>query len=163
MTMKIETVNIETIIPYARNPRINDEAVSGVAASIKEFGFQQPIVVDGDNAIIAGHTRYKAAQRLGLKKVPVVKADNLTPQQVKAYRILDNKLGEKASWETELLAAELDDLEEFNFSDYEVTFDVLPDTNSTFEDQGKLDNIEGKICICPKCGHSDNVNEFIDG
>lgn len=105
--MKIEDRPIESLIPYARNPRRNDEAVAGVAASIKEFGFKQPIVVDANSVVVAGHTRVKAAQKLGLKFVPVVVADDLTPQQVKAFRILDNKVAEKAEWDSELLEVEL--------------------------------------------------------
>ena len=108
--MKTELWSIERLVPYARNPRKNDGAVDKVAASIKEFGFRQPIVVDIEGVIIAGHTRYKAAQRLGLSEVPVHVADGLTPAQVKAYRIADNKVGELAVWDDELLALEIEDL-----------------------------------------------------
>lgn len=89
--MQIEIRSIKEIRPYEHNPRNNDGAVDAVAASIKEFGWQQPIVVDKDGVIIAGHTRYKAAKKLGLKEVPVVVAENLTDEQVKAYRLADNK------------------------------------------------------------------------
>jgi hypothetical protein len=122
--MKIEQWNIERVIPYARNPRINDLAVVGVVASIKEFGFRQPIVVDKDGVIIAGHTRHKAAIHLGLKEVPVHVADTLTPQQVKAYRILDNKVSEKSEWDNELLLGEIEDLPDFDFSSFDVEFDL---------------------------------------
>lgn len=88
--------SIEKVIPYARNPRKNDEAVDAVAASITEFGFQQPIVVDAKGVIVCGDTRYKAARRLGLTEVPVQVAKGLTPQQIKAYRIADNRLAEIA-------------------------------------------------------------------
>ena len=89
MTMKfdIEIRSIKDIRPYDNNPRINDDAVDAVAASLKEFGFRQPIVIDGDGIIVCGHTRYKAAQQLGLTKVPVHVATDLSPQQIKAYRI----------------------------------------------------------------------------
>lgn len=103
----------EQLIPYARNPRQNDDAVTKVASSIKEFGFQQPIVVDKDLVIIVGHTRLKAAEKLKMKKVPVLIADNLTEAQVKAYRIADNRVHEEAEWDDELLKLELDDLREF--------------------------------------------------
>ena len=98
-------------IPYARNARIiPDSAIGKVAASIKEFGFKQPIVVDAENVIIAGHTRLLAAERLGLETVPVLVADDLTPAQVKAYRLADNRTGQEATWDMELLGIELEDL-----------------------------------------------------
>src|SRR5438128_9810613 len=90
-TMQVELRRITTIRPYENNPRLNDQAVDAVAASIREFGFRQPIVVDADGVIIVGHVRYKAALKLGLKKVPVHVAKDLTPEQIKAYRIGDNK------------------------------------------------------------------------
>jgi DNA modification methylase len=108
--MKTETWDIDKLTPYARNPRKNDGAVDKVAASLKEFGWRQPIVVDADGVIIAGHTRYKAARKLGMDKVPVHIADGLTPAQIKAYRIADNKVGELAEWDMELLALEVEDL-----------------------------------------------------
>ena len=89
--MKVELWNLARVQPYEKNPRHNDEAVDAVAASIKEFGFRQPIVVDADGVIVCGHTRYKAAQKLGLEKVPVHVAKDLTPAQIKAYRIADNQ------------------------------------------------------------------------
>lgn len=113
--MDIKTVPINNIKPYAKNPRKNDSAVDKVAASIKEFGFQQPIVVDKDGVIIAGHTRYKAAIKLQLLDVPVLYANNLTDEQVKAYRLADNKTGEFAEWDVGLLSAELADLMNANF------------------------------------------------
>lgn len=98
---------IKSIRPYEKNPRRNDEAVDAVAASIREFGWQQPIVVDKDGVIIAGHTRYKAAKKLNCDTVPVVVADDLTEDQVKAYRLADNKTGELAEWDIALLGEEL--------------------------------------------------------
>ena len=99
--MKVEELSLSAIKPYAKNPRKNDGAVKGIAESIKQFGFQQPIVVDKNNVIVVGHTRYKAAKKLGLKTVPCVRASELTKEQVKAYRILDNKLNEVATWDFE--------------------------------------------------------------
>ena len=94
--MKIISIPIEDVIPYDRNPRHNDRAVDAVARSIEEFGFRQPIVVTEDYVIIAGHTRWKAALKLGLKTVPVHVAHGLTPEKIRAYRIADNKLSELA-------------------------------------------------------------------
>ncbi len=113
--MKVELVEITKVIPYARNPRRNDGAVAKVAASIKEFGFRQPIVVDPEMVIIAGHTRLQAALALGLKKVPVHIAEGLTESQIKAYRIADNRTNEEAEWDNELLGLELIDLKESGF------------------------------------------------
>lgn len=108
-------MNIADIKPYDKNPRFNDDAVEAVAASISEFGWRSPIVVDCDHVIIAGHTRYKAAQSLGLDKVPVHVANNLTPEQVQAYRIADNKTGELAEWNYDLLPLEIKELQEADF------------------------------------------------
>ena len=123
--MKVELVSIDRVIPYARNPRNNDGAVAKLVASIKEYGFRQPIVVDEEMVIIAGHTRLKAAQQLGLKKVPIHIADGLSPAQVKAYRIADNRTAEEAEWDDDLLAIELGELLDGDF-DLELTgFDEL--------------------------------------
>lgn len=108
--MKIQTFSIDKIHPYERNPRKNDKAVDAVAASIERFGFLVPLVIDKDNIIVAGHTRYKAAQKLGLNSVPCVIADELTEDQVKAFRIADNKVAEAAEWDGELLPLELADI-----------------------------------------------------
>ncbi len=114
---------IKSIRPYEKNPRRNDEAVDAVAASIREFGWQQPIVVDRDGVIIAGHTRYKAAKKLKCDTVPVVVADDLTEDQVKAYRLADNKTGELAEWDTALLDEELAELAAFDMEQF--GFDVI--------------------------------------
>lgn len=113
--MEIIQMKIADVIPYERNPRINDSAVEAVAASIKEFGWRAPIVVDESNVIICGHTRLLSAQRLGLETVPVHIAKGLTPEQVKAYRIADNKTGEIAEWDYDLLPLELADLQQADF------------------------------------------------
>lgn len=109
--LKVQYWPIDDVKPYPNNPRNNDDAVEYVANSIREFSFQQPIVVDTDGTIIAGHTRLKAAKRLGMETVPVVVADNLTPAQVNAYRLADNKVAEAATWDMEALAVELEGLE----------------------------------------------------
>lgn len=123
--MVIEDIPISAVKPYEKNPRKNDKAVDGVAESIKQFGFKQPIVIDKNGVIVAGHTRYKAAIKLGLDTVPCVRADDLTQKQIKAYRILDNKLNELASWDFETLGEELETFD-FDFEPFDVeipTFD----------------------------------------
>ena len=113
--MKIELRKLADIKPYPGNPRQNDGAVDTVAASIREFGFRQPIVVDTEGVIVCGHTRYKAAVKLGLEAVPVHVATDLTPEQIRAYRLADNKSAELATWDLELLPIELADLQAADF------------------------------------------------
>jgi len=109
--MKIELRKLSDVKPYPGNPRQNDAAVDAVAESIHQFGFRQPIVVDTEGIIICGHTRFKAAQKLGLTEVPVHVATDLTPAQIKTYRIADNKTADLATWDYELLPIELSDLQ----------------------------------------------------
>ena len=125
LTMNIQEIEISKIIPYVNNPRKNLNA-DKVASSIKEFGWQQPIVVDKDYVIIVGHTRYEAAKKLGLDKVPITIA-NITPTQAKAYRIADNRLNQDSSWDTKLLNLEFNDLigENFNLDTLGFTTDEL--------------------------------------
>jgi len=113
--MNVRLCNIDEIKPYDKNPRKNDGAVDAVAASLREFGFRQPIVVDEDGVIIVGHTRYKAAQQLGLAKVPVHVAKDLTPEKIKAYRLADNQTGDIATWDYDLLPIELAELKDMHF------------------------------------------------
>ena len=108
--MNIQNISLSDIHPYARNPRKNDEAVKNVAASIREFGFLVPLVIDRNHEIVAGHTRYKAAKSLGMKEVPCVIADELTEDQIKAFRLADNKVSEAAQWDMDLLPLELADI-----------------------------------------------------
>jgi len=103
MLMEVEHRSIEDVQPYEHNPRVNNEAVDAVAASIREFGFRQPIVVDEDGVIICGHTRFKAAQKLGREKVPVHVARGLSPEQIRAYRLADNATRDLSSWDYEML------------------------------------------------------------
>ena len=112
--MNIELSNLSEIKPYEKNPRINDAAVEAVARSIREFGFRQPIVVDSDGVIVVGHTRWKAAVKLGLERVPVHVARELTPEQAKAYRIADNATADLATWDLELLPGELAELQQLD-------------------------------------------------
>jgi len=113
--MEIKNVDINSVIPYAKNPRKNNEAVAKVAASLKEFGFRQPIVVDAEMVVIAGHTRLAASHKLGLKEVPIHIATDLSPNQIKAYRIADNRVSQEAKWDEEMLALELGDLDLNNY------------------------------------------------
>ena len=141
--MKIVEKKLDEIKPYENNPRFNDDAVQYVANSIKEFGFKVPIVIDKDNTIVAGHTRYKASLLLGLDKVPCVVADDLNEEQVKAFRLADNKVGEMANWDYMLLDEELADLDidmsEFGF-----------DENDIIEDEENKEIIEDDIPETPK-------------
>lgn len=116
--MRVEMVNISDIKPYKRNPRKNENAVDKVAESIKQFGWQQPIVVDKDGVIIVGHTRYKAAKKLGFTEVPVLWATDLTEEQVRAYRLADNKTNELAEWDMTLLYKELASIIDINMADF---------------------------------------------
>lgn len=161
--MQIEYIDIDKAIPYANNPRNNDgEAVDRVAASIKEYGFKNPIIIDNENVIVAGHTRLKAAKKLGIDKVPVIRADDLTPAQIRGFRLADNKVAEYSSWDNELLSIELEELQDLDF-DLDLTgFDTaeLDEIMLNFaagaeEEQGDLSTLEDKkektVC-CPNCG-----------
>lgn len=158
--MEIKRVKLSEIRPYEKNPRRNDSAVDAVAASIKEFGWQQPIVVDKDGVIIAGHTRYKAAKKLKCKEVPVVYADNLTEEQVKAYRLADNKVGEIANWDFDMLKTELADLADIGFDMKPFDFDF--DRAKEQEEENapeSFDEFTGAEQVrhtCPRCGYEWN-------
>ena len=131
--ISIENISIDSIKPYQNNPRNNDDAVDAVAASIKEFGFKVPIVIDANNVIVTGHTRFKAANRLGMKKVPCIRADDLTDEQVKAFRLADNKVSELATWNAEKLNIELEDID-IDMSEF--GFDI-PDIETVELDSGE--------------------------
>ena len=128
--MNIQMLKLSDIKPYEKNPRKNNEAVKYVAKSIKEFGFKVPIVIDKDNVIIAGHTRYKAAKRLKMKEVPTIIADDLTDEQVKAFRLADNKVAEKAEWDFDLLPFELDDIVNIDMAEFGFD-DIFDDSEPT--------------------------------
>lgn len=128
--IKIVEKQTTDLIPYENNARINDDAVEFVANSIKEFGFKNPIIIDNNNVIIAGHTRLKAAEKLGIKKVPCIVADDLTEEQIKAFRIADNSTAQIAEWDMTKLQAELDAID----------FDM-----SSFGLQEQMDEIEKLI------------------
>lgn len=162
--MKIIEMSIDEIKPYDKNPRHNDEAVEKVMASIREFDVQQPIVVDKDNVVIVGHTRLKAAKKLGMKTFPVVVAD-LPEEKAKAYRLADNKTGEFAEWDFDLLNEELDsildlDMGEFGFDGLLEEEDELQDVEEDevpeppAEPKAKLGDLWqlGRWVYCKKCG-----------
>lgn len=173
--MQIEELKLSDITPYEKNPRKNDEAVKYVAESIKQFGFKVPIVIDKNNVIVCGHTRYKAAKKLKLKKVPCVMADDLTDEQIKAYRLADNKTGEFAEWDLDLLNIELDGL---NFTDIDMS-DFGFDLDFEEDEEPKEvveDNFEEELPKEPKaklgdiyqlgnhrlmCGSSTNENDVM--
>lgn len=136
--MQIDYLDINDIKPYENNPRNNDDAVDAVAESIREFGFKVPIVIDENNVIVTGHTRYKASQQLGLTHVPCIKANDLTPEQVKAFRLADNKVSEIATWDYAMLKDELEeidmDMSQFGFDEIEESDIEVKDDGFEFDD-----------------------------
>ena len=135
MEMDIEIVSVDQLVPYYNNPRLNNDAVDAVANSIKEFGFKQPIVIDKDNVIIAGHTRWEASQELGLTEVPIIRADDLTEEQIKAYRIADNKTAELADWDLDKLELEMMDLDDDYMSQFGFDFEIEGEAETEEEQQ----------------------------
>lgn len=137
--MQIVNRKISELIPYVNNARKNDHAVDAVASSIKNYGFKQPIVIDSQGEVIAGHTRLKASIKLGLDEVPCIIADDLTPAQVKAYRIADNKVSELSEWDYELLKLELEDIEGFTGFEVDELEDLFEDKKEAKEESFDLD------------------------
>ena len=113
--MEIVLRKTDELIPYINNPRNNKNAVDKVASSIKEFGFKVPVIIDRENVIVTGHTRLLAAQKLGIAEIPCILADDLTPAQIKAFRIADNKVSEFSEWDEEMLKTEFEELGELDF------------------------------------------------
>lgn len=142
--MQIVEKKLKDIIPYEKNPRKNDNAVDAVANSIREFGFKSPVVIDKDSVIVCGHTRYKAAQKLGLETVPCVVADDLTDEQIKAYRLADNKVAELAEWDFNILGDELESIFDFDMSDFGFDEAVTDDDYGT--DFSLADGEKSEIC-----------------
>ena len=159
--MQIVYKKVDELIPYEKNPRKNDVAADYVAKSIKEFGFKVPIVIDKDNVIVAGHTRLKAAKRIGMEEVPCIVADDLTPEQVRAYRLADNKTGEMAQWDLDLLEEELKALENdfnmeyFGFLEEELESEEEPDVHDDdFDENDYLtENPESQLGDIYVLGH----------
>jgi len=144
--MRIQTIKISNLKEYENNPRLNDKAVDAVANSIKEFGFKVPIIIDTNNVIVAGHTRLKACIKLGIDEVPCIVADDINEEQLKAFRLVDNKTAELADWDDEKLKGELElltmDMIQFGFEDLEEVFDreVLEDDFDENEEVKRLLN-----------------------
>jgi ParB-like chromosome segregation protein Spo0J len=160
--MEIVQISVDSLIPYVNNSRTHsDEQVAQIAASIKEFGWTNPILIDGENGIIAGHGRLLAARKLGYKDVPTIELADLTETQKKAYIIADNKLALNAGWDDEVLKIEIADLLADGFTLSVLGFDTnelqklldVPDFEpATEDDQGKLDELDPKWIACPHCG-----------
>lgn len=156
-SMNIIQKRLDEITPYENNPRMNDAAVESVAESIRQFGFKNPILVDADGVIVAGHTRHKAAQKLGLETVPVIVMDDLTEEQCKAFRLADNRVAENSVWDDEKLKQELDalaemgvDMEVFGFLDEVVAAAEALDLDDVLPQKAQTE--DRQVCHCPKCG-----------
>jgi ParB family chromosome partitioning protein len=168
MDVKIEPRSVADLIPYAANSRTHsDTQVAQIAASIKEFGWTNPILVSGDNTIIAGHGRVLAARKLGIEEVPAIVLDHLSKPQQRALVIADNQLALNAGWDMDMLKAEIEDLnltfdlDILGFDDAELQR-ILNEPNfeaGTEDDQGKLDQLNPKMVICPKCQHEFDSRE----
>ena len=164
--MKVEYEPLDRLTPYARNPRKNDPAVDAVAASIRRFGFRNPIVLDRNGTVIAGHTRLKAAKKLGMDKVPVVLADDLTEEQAAAFRLADNKTQELSSWDFSLLMDELTDIEGIDMAEFGFAYDEDEEPQERHKTEGsRTSNLDDGYeidvdsfaeeefeCECPECG-----------
>lgn len=137
--MDIINIALKDLKPYENNPRKNDDAVKYVAESIKEFGFKVPIVIDKNNVIVAGHTRYKAAKKLKMSEVPCIIADDLTDEQIKAFRLADNKVAEKAEWDFDLLNAELDDIIDLDMELFGFEDALQDDAEEAVEDEFEVE------------------------
>ena len=175
--MDILNLGLEEIKPYEKNPRNNDNAVDAVAASIREFGFKVPIIIDKDNIIVAGHTRYKAAKKLGLKTVPCIKADDLTDEQVKAFRLADNKVAEQAEWDFDLLNEELEtitmDMEQFGFDlpeddEEETQTDIIEDDVPDVPEEpkskyGQVYQLGNHRLMCGDSTKKEDVDKLLNG
>ena len=158
--MRIVWKEIGELKPYANNPRHNDESVDEVANSIRQLGFKVPLVITEDGEIITGHTRYKASIKLGLKEVPCIVADDLTEEQIREFRIADNKVSEFATWNWLGLDEELEKINNINMADFgfdvdSIDWDSIKDlTDETYEEP------EGKKCECPYCKYIGNKFTF---
>lgn len=139
--MNIVERNVGDLHPYEKNPRNNAKAVGYVAESIRQFGFKVPIVIDHNGVIVTGHTRYKAAKQLRLDTVPCIIADDLTEEQIKAFRLADNKVAEKAEWDFDLLDGEIADLPDWDFEalgfDFDYDFEDEPEEEAEQEPDSK--------------------------
>jgi ParB-like chromosome segregation protein Spo0J len=168
-----KTVSVAKLVPYARNSRTHSpQQVDKIAASIREFGFLNPIIVDGQSGIIAGHGRVMAAQKLGLTELPVIEAAHLTEAQRRAYVLADNRLALDAGWDNALLKVELKDLDAqgfdltltgFELGEMAALFDDPDFAPGTEDDQGRLDQLAPKMVTCPHCGSEWDLREHGQG
>ena len=157
--IEIKYIPINNIKPYENNPRLNEEAIPYVMNSIKEFGFKNPIILDKNNVIVAGHTRLESAKRLDMKEVPVIYADDLTEEQVKAFRLADNKVAEKSMWDYTKLDEELEGILDINMEMFD--FDInTDDLKLDYDNENEVEDINKKLCRCPKCGHINEEKAF---
>ncbi len=148
--MQITYKKLAELVPYENNPRDNADAVQYVAASIQEFGFKVPIVITAEGVIVAGHTRYLAAQQIGLTEVPCVVADDLSREQIRAYRLADNKTAEMSGWDMDKLAEELAAVDMFDM-DY-FGFDLHQETEEELDAEPEEEQNEVERVVCPRCG-----------
>lgn len=149
--MQIVYKKLEELHPYKNNPRRNDQAVDAVANSIQEFGFKVPAVIDKSGEIIAGHTRYKAAKKLGMQTIPCIIADDLTEEQIRAFRIADNRVAEIAGWDFDLLDEELEKISYIDMEQFGFLHEPDQDIDKFFEDSEPKEK-EKKLVRCPHCG-----------
>ena len=149
--MKIEIKSINEIYPYPNNPRKNDKAVDAVAESIKQCGYISPIIIDEDGIILAGHTRYKALKKLGINDIEVIVKNGLSEDQKKKYRLLDNKTGEIAEWDYEMLEYEISQIENLDFGELKIDWGIKQPIELE-----EMEDVNNEIKItsykCPKCG-----------
>jgi len=174
--LKIEYIDINDIKPYEKNPRKNEDAIPYVMESIKQFGFKNPVILDKNNVIVAGHTRIESAKRLGINEIPCIYADDLTDEQIKAFRLADNKVAEIAEWDIDLLDTELDDILNIDMSDFgfdldledeeekEIIEDEVPEVPE--EPKAKLGDIYqlgNHRLMCGSALNKDNVEKLLNG
>lgn len=149
--LNVKMVPIGDVVPYEKNPRLNDQAVDAVANSIREFGFKVPIVVDSKGVVVSGHTRLKAAKTLGLADVPVIVADDLDDTKIKAFRLADNKVAELADWDESLLIKELEELDDLNYDmgqfDFEFDLDDAGEGGSDGDGSDDMGDIPDNINV----------------
>lgn len=159
--MDIKQMKLSELTPYENNPRYNDEAVEKVAESIRQFGFNQPIVVDENNVIVVGHTRYKAAESLGLEDVPVYQLKGLSEEKINAYRIIDNKTSEFADWDWAALDEELRNITEVDMEFFGLIADDIDNMNEVDFSLSSADKQEFSISFVFPIEHEEKINGVI--
>lgn len=148
--LQIVYKNISELNPYKNNPRFNDEAVEAVANSIKQFGFKVPIIIDSSNIIVAGHTRLKAAKQLGMDKVTCIVADDLTEEQIRAFRLVDNKVSELADWDYEKLEEELANINSIDMNIFDFDMSEINDIVEHLDEDIVCDSELEKVSLSEK-------------